>query len=97
MMLIDTGTPERVESAFSTLDAWLMGIQDGIPADATERELDRAIADQMLADFAGYRAPVWLRRYWHQRAHIMRDMSERSPEIHDELVFEFIGRLDVLT
>lgn len=95
-MIIDAGDREQGGSLFSTVGAWLDGIRDSLPARHDDDDFDRAVHRQMLADLHGYSSAIWLCRYFYARAGTLREMAERNPGLHDDLVSEFVCQLDVL-
>lgn len=73
-------------------DAWRDGVMDSLPEGATPRQIAEAFANQIIADFAGYKSIKGLNGYWDKQVKITSGMKEKHPDLHEKVVDAFMTR-----
>lgn len=83
-------------SPFNTTDALLDAARDMAPADASEAEVYGVLMDMLRGKLRGFKTAKGLRAYWWRHATHLAAMSENNPAAHDELLLEYVERIDLL-
>lgn len=101
-MEIDAGTVSpwaRIAEVFRDLPPHIAGVLDRLPADHSREDFDRAFSEMALGVIRGKaaKATTVRRRFYKFLSAQMPALAESSPALHDEIILEFIGRLDELS
>jgi hypothetical protein len=73
-------------------DAWVAGVLDALPADATETEKAAAFADQIAKDFAKMKSLAGLEGQWSKREPIIGKLQSKYPDLWGKVVDAFENR-----
>jgi hypothetical protein len=74
-----------------------MGVLDNLPAGHTPQQFDHALMQSLRCAMRTYKMARSVRALLWRYSAELRLMAERTPDAHDELILEFVGRLDELT
>jgi hypothetical protein len=81
-----TGIPEALR------DAWIAGVLDALPPDATETEKAAAFADQICRDFQSLKSVSGLEGTWGKRQAIIGKLQEKYPDLWGKVIDAFERR-----
>lgn len=92
---ITSNAPNVTEASSQGLkDAWVCGVLDGLPEDATDRQKAEAFAAQIIADFEVPKSISGVNGAWTKRATIIDALDQKHNDLFQSVFDAFHARMD---
>jgi hypothetical protein len=90
---IDTGATDRPISFGFGNSALLDGVLDSLPENASQDEIDRALAIEIRRDIGKPRTAKTVRAHFSMHWHLIAPLADRSPTLFDAIIEELHEQL----
>ena len=77
-------------------DAWVAGVLDALPENATDREKAEAFAAQLMKDFETPKSPAGVNGAWNKRTKIIDALDQKHNDLFQDVFDAFHNRLNEL-